>query len=351
MTKTRINKLLAMFLTVLMTIAFGTFVPMNKVKAASQADALVSVALAEEGYTEGSNNYSKYGEWYYNNVSQSIDYSHADWCAMFISWCARQAGIPTSIIKNNAWAGSMSSSKRTGNFGGQYYPKGSITPQKGDIAYYGWGSSSSQHVEIVISTSGNTFTSIGGNTGGGTKVYVHKNYSFTSSDVVGFERPNYDGNTPYPEYIDVNISPGTSNTPSKFSWEESKGANNYYLRIFNSAGTKEVISVWGTDGKLSWDLQLDAGEYTAQVGAISASNSDYVTWSGLKTFVVKATPIVGDINSDGKFNISDAVLLQKWLVSEPDVELANWKAADLCEDGRLNVFDLCLMKQMLIEKS
>ena len=71
----------------------------------------------------------------------------------------------------------------------------------------------------------------------------------------------------------------------------------------------------------------------------------------MKAFVVKATPIVGDINSDGKFNISDAVLLQKWLVSEPDVELANWKAADLCEDGRLNVFDLCLMKQMLIEKS
>lgn len=90
----------------------------------------------------------------------------------------------------------MSSSKGTGNFGAPYYPKGSITPQKGDIVYYGWGSSKSQHVEIVISTSGSTFTSIGGNTGGGTKVYIHRNYSFTASDVVGFERPNYSNNVP-----------------------------------------------------------------------------------------------------------------------------------------------------------
>ena len=32
----------------------------------------------------------------------------------------------------------------------------------------------------------------------------------------------------------------------------------------------------------------------------------------------------------------------------PDTNLANWKAADLCEDGILNVFDLCLMKRELI---
>ncbi len=147
------------------------------------------------------------------------------------------------------------------------------------------------------------------------------------------------------------MTAGTSNTLSKFSWAESKGADNYYLRIFNSTGTKEVISVWGTDGKLSWDLQLDAGEYTAQVGAISASNSDYVTWSGLKSFVVEATPIIGDINSDGEFSVADVVLFQKWILAVPDTKLANWKAADLCEDDRLDVFDLCLMKRMLIEKS
>ena len=59
---------------------------------------------------------------------------------------------------------------------------------------------------------------------------------------------------------------------------------------------------------------------------------------------------LGDVNNDGSVTISDAVLLQKWLLSVPNTTLPNWKAADLCKDERLNVFDLCLLKQMLIEQ-
>lgn len=59
--------------------------------------------------------------------------------------------------------------------------------------------------------------------------------------------------------------------------------------------------------------------------------------------------IQGDVNMDGKFDIADVVLVQKWLLAVPDTKLANWKAADLCEDDKLNAFDLCLMKRMLIE--
>lgn len=57
--------------------------------------------------------------------------------------------------------------------------------------------------------------------------------------------------------------------------------------------------------------------------------------------------ILGDINSDGEFNISDVVILQKWLLGAG--ELTNWKAGDLCEDNILDVFDLCMMKRKLIE--
>lgn len=57
--------------------------------------------------------------------------------------------------------------------------------------------------------------------------------------------------------------------------------------------------------------------------------------------------IQGDVNADGTFDIADAVLLQKWLLAMPDVKLANWRAADLCEDDTLNGFDLCVMKQRL----
>ena len=58
--------------------------------------------------------------------------------------------------------------------------------------------------------------------------------------------------------------------------------------------------------------------------------------------------IPGDVNADGTFNISDVVMMQKWLLAVPDVKLEDWKAGDLCNDNILNVFDLCLMKRELI---
>lgn len=61
--------------------------------------------------------------------------------------------------------------------------------------------------------------------------------------------------------------------------------------------------------------------------------------------------IMGDVNLDGEFNITDVVLLQKWLLALPDTELNDWRTADFYPDERLDVFDLCLMKQALINGS
>lgn len=60
------------------------------------------------------------------------------------------------------------------------------------------------------------------------------------------------------------------------------------------------------------------------------------------------TYVKGDINYDGKLNVSDVVLLQKWLLAVPGLNLEDWKAGDLCEDKQLNAFDLCLIKRILI---
>lgn len=56
--------------------------------------------------------------------------------------------------------------------------------------------------------------------------------------------------------------------------------------------------------------------------------------------------VIGDVNADGIFDVSDVVMLQKWLLCVGGIK--DWKAGDLCEDGVLNVFDLCLMKRMLL---
>lgn len=59
--------------------------------------------------------------------------------------------------------------------------------------------------------------------------------------------------------------------------------------------------------------------------------------------------VKGDVNSDGRLNISDLVLLQKWLTAVPDTGLKNWQAADMSGDGILDSFDLCLMRQQLLK--
>ena len=60
--------------------------------------------------------------------------------------------------------------------------------------------------------------------------------------------------------------------------------------------------------------------------------------------------IMGDVNGDGTFGVTDVVLFQKWLLAVPDTVLANWEAADFDADGGLDVFDLAMMKTALISQ-
>ena len=50
------------------------------------------------------------------------------------------------------------------------------------------------------------------------------------------------------------------------------------------------------------------------------------------------TDVKGDVNNDGVFNVSDLVMLKKFLFGTGT--LTNWKNADLCKDDRIDVFDM-----------
>lgn len=63
------------------------------------------------------------------------------------------------------------------------------------------------------------------------------------------------------------------------------------------------------------------------------------------------TPVQGDLNNDGEFNIADVVLLQRWLLSDSEAVPANWQAGDLTGDECLDVFDLCLLKMNLLKQN
>lgn len=57
--------------------------------------------------------------------------------------------------------------------------------------------------------------------------------------------------------------------------------------------------------------------------------------------------IKGDLNSDGKVNIADAVLMNKFILGE-NPEIPEWKSADLNDDNVVDSFDMCLIRRMII---
>lgn len=83
--------------------------------------------------------------------------------------------------------------------------------------------------------------------------------------------------------------------------------------------------------------------------AVVADNTNIIVQTDMLSRT-KAVTVKGDVNADGVFNVDDVTDLQRWLLAVPNVELKNWKAADLCEDDRLDVFDLCILRQMYSEQ-
>jgi len=132
----------------------------------------------------------------------------------------------------------------------------------------------------------------------------------------------------------------------------SNGGNNSIEVHLGSPNGKIIgtLNVNSTGGWQTWETQKCCIDKTSGV------NDIYLVFKGgdgylfnLNWFCINDN-VIGDCNADGNFTIADAVMLQKWLLAVPDVKLANWKAADLCEDGVIDTYDLIMMKCMLVSK-
>lgn len=164
-------------------------------RATASSSCIVTIAKNEVGYHEkasnsslnsftdnaGSANYTKYGKWYGTNG--------VAWCAIFVSWCANQAGVSTSIIpKTNDCDTSMSKFKTRSRF---YSASGSYTPQVGDLFFVGTtsnGVTDATHTGIVVSVTSSNITVVDGNYGN--KVSKHT-YSRTDTSLLGYGNPKY----------------------------------------------------------------------------------------------------------------------------------------------------------------
>ena len=161
------------------------------------SEKIVEIARAEIGFYEDDIN--KYTTWYYGHENAS------DWCAIFVSWCAGQAGcLDSAIPQRNA----CSSMRNFFKFKGEYYPVDSgYVPQKGDIVFWNTktdGTDDIHHVEIITEDGfcyeGSTLCvkSIGGNTSNlfyhGWEYVAEKQRPVKGprAEIVGYAHPSYE---------------------------------------------------------------------------------------------------------------------------------------------------------------
>jgi uncharacterized protein YgiM (DUF1202 family) len=158
---------------------------------------VMSVALSQLGYHEGNSTSEMNGMnpsgsrnfVEYNRIIGTVGGSYSfEWCAAFVSWCLRQAGVPTSTVTTEA---SCSRLMDWLSARGDYKKRASgYTPRAGDLIFFRASTSVyySSHVGLVLGAEGGYVYTVEGNNEG--QVGYHK-YSASSTYIMGYGTPDY----------------------------------------------------------------------------------------------------------------------------------------------------------------
>ena len=139
---------------------------------------IIDVAVSQLGTKERELNEIKYNQWYYNRRIAGGSYPY---CAVFISWCADQAGLSTSIIPKTA---SVKSMYDFYNSQGKFIDK-SMVPSVGDILICRNGAS---HVGLIETVDNAGVWVIEGISGKG---IIRSYYSYSNPSITGYAKPDY----------------------------------------------------------------------------------------------------------------------------------------------------------------
>lgn len=180
-----------------------------------EARDVLAIAMSQVGYHEGDSNSDMHGEStvgthdfveynvlagkYDNGQGNGLSYGYY-WCASFVNWCLRMAGVSENASGSEVsclrW---YSDCKELGIF----KSKSGYIPSSGDIIFFrDEGSTvSSTHVGLVRYSDGQYVYTVEGNTSNGSEYssngeYVAlKKHSISSKYIVGYATPKYDKNT------------------------------------------------------------------------------------------------------------------------------------------------------------
>ncbi len=267
MTRTRINKMMAGFLSIIMIMAFLANMPNYIVRAQNRTENfnknytyssdpgqyMVNIALAQQGKTGSQLGYT------------------VDWCAYFVSDCAELANQSQAIPRHGR---ADYLDKNILDAGGEKVKFSDARP--GDIAFYdGNYNNSPDHVEIVYSVSGSTVTTLGGNTGNKDclKSIVSKPRSY--GNILYIIRPNYSGSsTSKPSWAWISATDDRTSFDVgeeihfSMSADESNGAITHYLIGINKGDERIITEECNGDYYISFD---EPGNYSVYVSAYNSA--------------------------------------------------------------------------------
>ncbi len=165
--------------------------PNTHVNTGNMAEDIIAAAMTQKGYAVPEGQNTKYGLWYNTYIGATGDYyPSAPWCAMFVSWCADQAGISGSIVRRTASTVNMAMWYQNSANPGSWHDRGNYTPQEGDLIFFKYSTNNNyvNHVGIVTGVSGGYVYTIEGNH---SDSVAEGKYALNSSLIVGYATPAY----------------------------------------------------------------------------------------------------------------------------------------------------------------
>ena len=339
-----------------------------------QSSDIVSIAADQVGYYEGADGYTKYGDWY------GLPYS--DWCAMFVSWCADQAGVSTDVFPRFAlcsagadWFISQ----------GRFHYAGTYAPQAGDLIFYA-SYGNIYHVGLVTGSDNSHVYSIEGNY---SEAVYNVSYPLSYGDIMGYATPAYNsgaaimGSQDEPSVeSDAEVESNTESDIESDIESEIESDTESDVEIDTESNvesdTESDVEI-DTESDVESDTESDVEiETESDVEIDTESDVEIDTESDVEidtesdveidtdvevdtesdveidtesdTEVKSSTKIViGDANGDGYVDSSDALLIRRYLLgSLKSSESIDLLAADADASGDITISDALLVLKMSV---
>ena len=317
------------------------------VNTGNQRQDMLGVALGQMGYTEGDGNDTKYGTWY--------GLGYQPWCAMFLTWCARQADISEDVLGRSAVA-----SPSEGYFDIPYYSGKNYTPIPGDLFF----SDEFTHVGLVYKVEGDNFYTIEGNSnalGEEDGFYVYSNKRVIAEYYFGV--PPYKGGDKEHTYVKGQ----DASHPHKTYYKCTTCGDKYYTGYTEKvAGCDSCLSCGCSASYAGYymcttsgvHLNVRSGHSTSSeiVGGLSNGMVVYVHGATSSTgwACIECDGMVGHVHMDELTKYCPAPQAPQLTVSQPEFvtgenPLIKWTASADAEYYQLKIYrdgDLILNKDM-----